>query len=87
MDKFETIQRIVMLLLLFLVVPGDGTDLARLINFVISVIILLIIILLSMVHIDGINIIIPEALLEKVTWIVVFISAIGILIIKLLNTV
>jgi hypothetical protein len=40
-----------------------------------------------MVHIDGINIIIPEALLEKVTWIVVFISAIGILIIKLLNTV
>ena len=84
MDQDVVIKQIIVLILLLIVLPGSNSDLTRLLNFIGYIIILLGIVLLAMSQIDGLNVFIPETLLERAVWLDMFLSAIIVLVIRLL---
>lgn len=84
MDQDDVIKKIIILILLLFVLPGSSTNLTKLLNFIGYIIILIAIILLAMTQIDGLNVFIPDTLLEKAVWIDIFVSAIIILAMRLI---
>ena len=87
MTTYDVIKRIIVLLLLLYLLPNPGTELTNLINFIVYLILLITIILLAATQIEVLKVFIPENVLEKAVWIVVFLSSIGILVIRLLSSI
>ena len=83
MDSDDVIKRIIMLTLLLFV--DTGTTSTRALVLLVGLILIVAIVLLSMTQIEGLSIFIPESLLDKGVWLVVFICAILIFVIKLLS--
>ena len=86
METDDVIKRIIMLAILLFVLPGGGSDLLRLVNFIAYVILLVAIILLAATQVDVLKVFIPENLLEKALWVVVFVASICILVIRISNS-
>ena len=84
MEQDDVIKKIIVLALLLFILPGPSTDLNKFLNFIGYIIILIVIILLAMTQINGLNVFIPDTLLEKAVWIVIFVSGIIILAMNLL---
>ena len=84
MDKDDVIKRIIVLVLLLVVLPASSTDLTKLLNLIGYLIILLGVIFLAMTQIDVLSALIPDVFLEKLIWFDIFVSAIIVLVIRLL---
>lgn len=88
MTTDDVLKRIIVLfLLLYFLIQNPGSELANLISLIGYLIVLITIILLAATQIEVLKVFIPENVLEKAVWIVVFLSSIGILIIQLLSSI
>ena len=84
----DVLKRIIVLfLLLYFLIQNPGSELANLISLIGYLIVLITIILLGATQIEVLKVFIPENVLEKAVWIVIFLSSIGILIIQLLSSI